>query len=78
MPRIDAKGTPLGSDLTSGRWRWGDRSLTAITRTITDGGADPQKYRGVMPPMGGAELFTSEVAAVGAHVRALDRPYVRA
>jgi glucose/arabinose dehydrogenase/mono/diheme cytochrome c family protein len=66
-----AKGTPLGPDLTSGRWLWGDGSLPAITRTITEGVPTPKQYRGVMPPMGGAQLSPSEVAAVAAYVWAL-------
>jgi glucose/arabinose dehydrogenase/mono/diheme cytochrome c family protein len=67
----NAKGTPLGPDLTNGRWLWGDGSLVAITRTITDGVAEPKEYRSVMPPMGGAQLSSSEVAAVAAYVWAL-------
>jgi glucose/arabinose dehydrogenase/mono/diheme cytochrome c family protein len=67
----NAKGTPLGPDLTSGRWLWGDGSLAAITRTITDGVANPKEYRSVMPPMGGAQLSPSEVTAVSAYVWAL-------
>jgi mono/diheme cytochrome c family protein len=64
----NAKGTPLGPDLTSGRWLWGDGSLAAINQTITDGIANPKEYRSVMPPMGGAQLSPSEVAAVAAYV----------
>jgi glucose/arabinose dehydrogenase/mono/diheme cytochrome c family protein len=67
----DAKGTPLGPDLTSGHWLWGDGSLAAITRTITDGVPHPKAYEGVMPPMGGAQLSPAEVAAVAAYVWAL-------
>jgi mono/diheme cytochrome c family protein len=67
----NAEGTPLGPGFASGQWLWGDGSLTAITRVITDGVANPKEYRGVMPPMGGAELSPSEVAAVAAYVWAL-------
>jgi glucose/arabinose dehydrogenase/mono/diheme cytochrome c family protein len=67
----NAKGTPLGPDLTSGQWLWGDGSLPAITRIITEGIADPKEYRSPMPPMGGAQLSPSEVAAVAAYVWAL-------
>jgi glucose/arabinose dehydrogenase/mono/diheme cytochrome c family protein len=67
----NAKGTPLGPDLTSGRWLWGDGSLVAIKQTITDGIANPKEYRSVMPPMGGAQLSPSEVAAVAAYVWAI-------
>ncbi|HXL18973.1 MAG TPA: c-type cytochrome, partial [Streptosporangiaceae bacterium] len=67
----DAKGTPLGPDLTSSHWLWGDGSLPAITQIITDGVPHPKKYPGVMPPMGGAQLSPAEVSAVVAYVWAL-------
>ena len=67
----DAKGTPLGPDLTSSRWLWGDGSLPAITQIITDGVPHPKQYPGVMPPMGGAQLAPAEVSAVAAYVWAL-------
>jgi glucose/arabinose dehydrogenase/mono/diheme cytochrome c family protein len=67
----DAKGTPLAPDLTSGKWLWGNGDLSAITRIITDGVSSPRQYRGVMPPMGGAQLSQSDVAAVAAYVWAL-------
>jgi mono/diheme cytochrome c family protein len=67
----DAKGTPLGPDLTSGRWLWGDGSLPALTKTITDGVPHPKEYEGVMPPLGGAQLSPAEVSAVAAYVWAL-------
>src|SRR5262249_39752172 len=50
----DAKGSPLGPDLTSGQWIWGDGSLAAIAHTITVGVPQPKKYGPPMPPMGGA------------------------
>jgi glucose/arabinose dehydrogenase/mono/diheme cytochrome c family protein len=68
---LNAKGTPLGPDLTSGKWLWGSGDLADITRIITDGVASPKKYRSVMPPMGGAQLSQSDVAAVAAYVWAL-------
>ena len=67
----DAKGTPLGPDLTSSHWLWGDGSLPAITQIITDGVPHPKQYPGVMPPMGGAQLAPAEVSAVAAYVWAL-------
>jgi glucose/arabinose dehydrogenase/cytochrome c5 len=67
----DAKGTPLGPDLTSGRWLWGDGSLQSITKIITEGVPNPKNYRSPMPPMGGAQLSPSEVAAVAAYAWAL-------
>jgi len=67
----DAKGTPQGPDLTSGKWLWGDGSVDAIARTITNGVPEPKEYTGVMPPMGGAELSQADVAAVADYVWAL-------
>jgi glucose/arabinose dehydrogenase/mono/diheme cytochrome c family protein len=67
----NAKGTPLGPDLTSGKWRWGDGSVASISQTITQGVAEPKDYRSPMPPFGGAQLSPSEVSAVSAYVWAL-------
>ena len=67
----DAKGSPLGPDLTSGKWLWGDDSLASITHTITVGVPKPKEYGAPMPPMGGAQLSPSEVSAVAAYVWAL-------
>jgi mono/diheme cytochrome c family protein len=67
----NGKGTPLGSDLTNGKWLWGDGSIGSITRIIADGVPNPKEHTGVMPPMGGAQLSGSDVAAVAAYVWAL-------
>ncbi len=67
----NAKGTPLGPDLTTGRWLWGDGSLAAITHTIEEGVAEPKEYRSPMPPMGGSQLSKQDLAAVAAYVWAL-------
>jgi mono/diheme cytochrome c family protein len=67
----DAKGTPVGPDLTSGIWVWGDGSLPAITKTVTDGVPRPRNYTGAMPPTGGAELSDADVKAVAAYVWAI-------
>ena len=69
----DAKGTPLGPDLTSGKWLWGDGSLRAITRRIVDGVPSPKEHSGAMPPMGGAQLSPQDLAAVAAYVWAISR-----
>jgi glucose/arabinose dehydrogenase/mono/diheme cytochrome c family protein len=69
----NAAGTPLGSDLTKGKWLWGDGSLAAINRTITQGVAKPKEHTGVMPPMGGAQLSPSEVSALAAYIAALNQ-----
>jgi glucose/arabinose dehydrogenase/mono/diheme cytochrome c family protein len=67
----DAKGTPLGPNLTSGKWLWGNGSLASITQTITNGVPNPKSYRSPMPPAGGAQLSPSQVSAVAAYVWAL-------
>jgi len=67
----DAEGTPVGPDLTSGTWLWGDGSLDSLTRTIVAGVPQPKKNLGAMPPFGGVELSQDAVAAVAAYVWAL-------
>jgi len=69
----DAEGTPIGSDLTKGKWLWGDGSLAAIARTITQGVPRPKEHTGVMPPMGGAQLSPSDVSALAAYIAALNQ-----
>src|SRR5277367_2626697 len=64
----NAKGTPLGPDLTSSHWLWGDGSYPAIAQTITTGVAQPKQYRSPMPPMGGAQLTSDQVSAVAAYI----------
>jgi glucose/arabinose dehydrogenase/mono/diheme cytochrome c family protein len=67
----DAKGTPLGPDLTDTEWLWGDGSYASIAKTITSGVPLPKKYRSPMPPMGGAQLSSDQVSALAAYVWAL-------
>jgi glucose/arabinose dehydrogenase/mono/diheme cytochrome c family protein len=69
----NAEGTPLGSDLTKGKWLWGDGSLAAIARTITQGVPRTKEHTGVMPPMGGAQLSPSDVSALAAYIAALNQ-----
>jgi glucose/arabinose dehydrogenase/cytochrome c5 len=69
----DGKGTPQGPDLTSSKWLWGDGSLASIVQVITSGVPKPKQYGTPMPPMGGADLTSSEVSAVAAYVWALSR-----
>src|SRR6266850_962364 len=69
----NAEGTPLGSDLTKGKWLWGDGSLPAIARTITQGVPEPKEHTGVMPPLGGAQLSPPEVSALAAYIAALNQ-----
>jgi mono/diheme cytochrome c family protein len=67
----DGKGTAVGSDLTSGKWLWGDGSVQAIARTITQGVPQPKDHTGAMPPMGGAQLSQADVTAVADYVWAI-------
>jgi glucose/arabinose dehydrogenase/cytochrome c5 len=67
----DARGTPLGPDLASGKWLWGDGSLASIKATITKGVPAPKQYRSPMPPMGGAQLSDKDLDAVAAYVWAV-------
>ena len=64
----DGQGTPLGPNLTSGRWLWSKGSLSDIERTILHGVPKPKEYRSPMPPMGGAQLTHEQVTAVAAYV----------
>jgi glucose/arabinose dehydrogenase/mono/diheme cytochrome c family protein len=70
----DGKGSPLGPDLTSGKWLWGNGSLAAIAHTIDTGVAKPKSYGSPMPPKGGAELSPAQVTAVAAYVWSLGHP----
>lgn len=67
----DAIGTPIGPDLTSGNWLWGDGSLESITQTIENGVPEPKEHPGAMPPMGGVALPESDLKAVATYVWAV-------
>ena len=68
----NAKGTPLGPDLTAKHWLWGDGSVPSIAQTITNGVPNPKNYRSSIPPMGGAQLTPSDVLALADYVWALN------
>ena len=68
-----AEGTTLGSSLTRGTWLWGDGSVASIARTITEGVPKPKEHTGVMPPMGGAQISSSDVSALAAYIAALNQ-----
>ena len=40
----NAKGTPLGPDLTGAKWLWGDGSVQSIAKIITDGVPNPKEF----------------------------------
>jgi glucose/arabinose dehydrogenase/mono/diheme cytochrome c family protein len=63
-----ATGTALGPDLTDTKWLWSDGSYAGITKTISEGVAQPKQYRSPMPAMGGAALTPDQVSAVAAYV----------
>jgi glucose/arabinose dehydrogenase len=67
----DAKGTAVGSDLTSGKYLWGDGSVQALTHTIDTGVPKAKEHSGAMPPKGGAQLSQADVAAVADYVWAI-------
>ncbi|MGO9133112.1 MAG: c-type cytochrome [Methylovirgula sp.] len=67
----DAKGSSVGPDLTTSKWIWGDGSLAAITKIISEGVPKPKNFTGVMPPKGGTPLTDKQVAAVASYVWAI-------
>jgi glucose/arabinose dehydrogenase/mono/diheme cytochrome c family protein len=71
---VNAKGTPLGPDLTDTQWLWSDGSYAAISKTITTGVPQPKQYRSPMPPLGGSQLNSDQVSAVAAYIWALSHP----
>ncbi len=68
----DAKGSPLGPDLTANKWLWSNGSYAGITATIAGGVTQPKRYRSPMPAMGGAQLSSDQVMAVSAYIWALN------
>jgi len=62
---LDAKGTPVGSDLTTGMYIWGDGSVKEIRRTIAHN-------MQIAPGMDG-NLRPADVDAVAAYIWALGR-----
>ncbi len=67
----DAKGTPVGPNLTDKEWLHSDGSLEGITKTIMNGVPQPKNAPAPMPPKGGAALNDDQVKAVAAYVYSL-------
>ena len=67
----NAKGSPIGSDLSAGQWLWSDGSLPALIQTINAGVPKPKQHLGAMPPRGGAPLSDADVQAVASYVWAV-------
>ncbi len=70
----DAKGTPVGPNLTDGEWLNTDGSYEGIVKTVTTGVPQPKKAPAPMPPKGGATLSDAQVRAVAAYVYSLSHP----
>jgi len=64
-------GSPVGADLTTGKYLWSDGSLDGIKKTILEGVPEPKEHAGAMPPMGGVDLPEDQVKAVAAYVWAI-------
>lgn len=69
----DAKGTPVGPDLTDQQWLNGDGTYEFLVQIITNGVPKPKQYPAPMPPMGGASLSPEQVRAVAAYEYSLSR-----
>ena len=67
----DGMGTPVGADLASGKWLWGDGSLKSITDIIRSGVPQPKQHPGAMPPFGGVQLSERDLSALAAYVWAI-------
>ncbi len=67
----DAKGSPVGPNLTDGEWLNTDGSYEGIVKTVTTGVPQPKKAPAPMPPKGGAALTDAQVRAVAAYVYSL-------
>ncbi len=67
----DAAGGAIGPNLTTGSPLWTDGTLASITDVVTKGVPAPKQYRSPMPPMGGAQLSSDDLAAVSAYVWAV-------
>ncbi len=67
----DGRGSAVGSDLTRGRYLWGDGSVEAIMHAIENGVPKAKEHADAMPPKGGANLTQADVAALADYVWAL-------
>ena len=72
----DARGGPLGGDLTGGKWLWANGSLSSIKQVIESGVPHPKAHAGAMPPKGGAALSEADVDALAAYVWSISRKKV--
>jgi mono/diheme cytochrome c family protein len=70
----DARGTPLGPNLSDGKWLHIAGKLEEIVSIVRTGVAKPKAYPAPMPPLGGVKLNDSEIAAVARYVHSLNVP----
>jgi glucose/arabinose dehydrogenase len=67
----NAKGTPLGPDLSDKIWLWSDGSFPGIVNSITKGVPVPKQYRAPMPALGGSQLTPRQVSEISAYIWAI-------
>ena len=67
----DATGAAIGPPLNTGAPLWTDGSVGQISDVIAKGVQQPKQYRSPMPPMGGANLSSDDLAAVSAYIWAV-------
>ena len=70
----DAKGSPVGPSLMSGKWLDSDGTFAGLRHTIAEGVPKPKNPSPPMPPRGGAPLTDADVTAVAAYVWAISHP----
>jgi glucose/arabinose dehydrogenase/mono/diheme cytochrome c family protein len=74
----DGAGTPMGADLTSSKYLWGNGSLESIAHIIETGVPHPKAHSGVMPPYGGTPLSHADTMDVAAYVWSLSHSHATA
>jgi len=67
----EAKGGPLGPDLTDAEWLHIDGKAESIADLIKKGVPTPKQFPAPMLPMGGAQLTDAEVQAVAGYIVSL-------
>jgi mono/diheme cytochrome c family protein len=67
----EAKGGPLGPDLTDAEWLHIDGKAESIADLIKKGVPAPKQFPAPMLPMGGAQLTDAEVQAVARYIVSL-------
>lgn len=72
---MDAQGTPLAPNLTSGPWLQlqDGNNLEDIENLIRTGVPEPVEAPAPMPPMGGAQLTDEQVTDLAAYVYSISR-----